>query len=212
MADVVKCIYPTGKDATAGIEIDAFLTEAYHFGNKLTDKPSEEDAAGGTGTVTEEPDTLTVEAFIGAARFEVVNAALSDGTAAGGEWPRERVRSAFEELVRLKESRQPMDVVTGLTVMTGMVITSLDITRDAETGADLSFSVSLTKAPKPPAGASATPATEQAKGVASTGRSGAAEVTEPNILAQEAQLWKNNGWASDAEYEELAAKYGRAEQ
>lgn len=26
MAKVVKCIYPTDKDATAGIEIDAFLS------------------------------------------------------------------------------------------------------------------------------------------------------------------------------------------
>ena len=75
MAKIVKCIYPTGEDATAGIEIDAFLSESYRFGNKLTDKPSEGKDTSGSGTVTEEPDELTVEAFIGATKFEVVQSA-----------------------------------------------------------------------------------------------------------------------------------------
>lgn len=196
---IVKCIYPTGEDATAGIEIDAFLSETYSFSNKITDKPSEGDTQSGTGTVTDEGDELSVEAFIGATKFEVVQSAPPSSLADADipdEYPFDRVTSAFEELKRLKETKQPMDIVTGLTTMSGMVIESLEITRDESTGADLSFTCTFKKAPVTASGA--TPATEQAQGVVNTGKSGTEQPKE-NFITKRANEWNERGMMTDSE-------------
>lgn len=199
---IVKCIYPTGEDATAGIEIDAFLSEKYSFGNKITDKPSESDKQSGAGTVTEEPDELQVEAFIGATKFEVVQSAppsgLFDLSDVPDEYPFDRVAGAFEELLRLKRTKQPMDIVAGLTTMTGMVIESLEIERDSETGADLHFSCTFKKAPVTQS--AATPATEQAAGAVNTGKSGT-ETPRENWIKQVAREDMENGLISQEEFE-----------
>lgn len=198
---IVKCIYPTGEDATAGIEIDAFLSESYRFGNSITDKPSEGDTKSGAGTVTEKPDELTVEAFVGATKFEVVQSAPPTSPADAEipeEYPFDRVTGAFEELKRLKETKQPMDIVAGLTTMTGMVITSLEIERDEHTGADLSFSCTFRKAPVTTS--SATPATEQAQGAANTGKSGTEQPRE-NFITKRANEWNERGMMTDGERE-----------
>ncbi len=205
---VVKCIYPTGEDATAGIEIDAFLTESYRFGNQITDKPSEGDTNSGAGTVTDEPDELTVDAFIGATKFEVVRSSLpSDNSDEDipDDYPFDRVASSFEELKRLKETKQPMDIVTGLTTMTGMVITEFGIIRDEESGADLAFSCTFKKAPVTASAES--PASEQAQGVASTGKSGT-EKPKPNYMTEEADRLLANGQITRSEREQLRTEGG----
>ena len=206
MAKIVKCIYPTGEDATAGIEIDAFFTEDYDFKNKLTDKPKEGDENSGAGTVTEEPDELTVEAFIGATKFEVVSASIdTDRGDFPDEYPRDRVVGAFEELKRLKETKQPMDIVTGLTTMTGMVITNLHITRDEETGADLSFTVTFQKAPVTTQ--AAVPATEGAVAPAETGKGGTEQPRE-NFITKRADEWQQDGMMTDSQREAFRANTG----
>lgn len=196
MAKVVKCIYPTDEDATAGLEIDAFLSETYRMSNKLTDKPSEGDGNSGAGTVTEEPDELSVEAFIGATKFEVVRSAPPEEFPSGDipeEYPRDRVVNGYEELKRLKETKQPMDIVTGLTTMTGMVITNVEIIRDEQSGSDLAFSCTFKKAPATTS--SETPATEQAQGAENTGKSGTEQPKE-NFITKRADEWQKNGMMS----------------
>ena len=205
MGKIIKCVYPTGEDATAGIEIDAFLSEKYSYGNKITDKPSESDEKSGAGTVTDEADELCIEAFIGATKFEVVEDATAQ---TGTEYPRGRVLSAFEELKRLKETKQPMDIVTGLTTMSGMVITRFEIERDAQTGADLQFSLTFTKAPGAASGASATPATENAMGVTNTGKSGTNEPEKTNFMTEQANQWEDNGLITSEMREKLRARKG----
>lgn len=206
--NIVKCIYPTGEDATAGIEIDAFIKESYRFANSMTDKPSEGDTASGTGTVTEEPDELEIEAFIGATKFEVVQSAppssLND-IDIPDEYPFDRVSGAYEELKRLKETKQPMDIVTGLTTMTGMVITSLEIERDESSGADLPFSCTFRKAPA--SSDTPAPATEQAQGAANTGKSGT-ETPKPNYMTEQADRWLENGMITQEQRERLRVEKG----
>lgn len=206
MAKIVKCIYPTGEDSTAGIEIDAFISEKYRFGNKITDKPAEGEEQNGTGTVTEEPDELTVEAFIGATKFEVVLSAPPSNTRSlSEEYPRDRVVSAYEELKRLKETKQPMDIVTGLTTMSGMIIESLEIDRDELTGADLSFSCTFKKAPV--ATSSAIPATESVAAPADTGKSGT-ERPKENFITKRADEWMANGMMSESQRAAFFASTG----
>lgn len=208
MSKIVKCIYPTGEDATAGIEIDAFFSEEYNYENKLTDKPSESDENSGTGTVTEEPDTLSIEAFVGATKFEVVQDAPPKSVEDidfPDEYPRDRIVSAFEELKRLTKTKQPLDIVTGLTVMTEMVITNFNVTRNSDNGADLSFKCTFRK--KPSVSAAATPATEQASGAANTGKSGT-ETPPPNVFQQQAEKRLKAGQITQEEYQELGKMHG----
>jgi hypothetical protein len=56
-----------------------------------------------------------------------------------------RVLQAYQELKKLTKSKQLINVVLGLETFTDMVITSFDISRDVETGANLPFSMEFKK-------------------------------------------------------------------
>jgi hypothetical protein len=56
-----------------------------------------------------------------------------------------RVRQAYQELKKLTKEKKLVDVVLGLETFTGMAITSFVIDRDAETGANLPFTMEFRK-------------------------------------------------------------------
>jgi hypothetical protein len=56
-----------------------------------------------------------------------------------------RVRQAYQELKKLTKAKQPLDVVLGLETFTNMAITSFSIDREAETGANLPFTMEFRK-------------------------------------------------------------------
>jgi len=68
---------------------------------------------------------------------------MSGPTASQAKNPRERIKAAYFELLRLKSERQPVDLVTGLDTYPNMVITSFDIDRNASTGMDLPFEMAF---------------------------------------------------------------------
>lgn len=137
--------YQTPAKSIGNCEIDAFLVEKFSFSNRMTNLPVEE-GSNITDHVSEEPDALSVEAFIGQAKFEAYEGKIPDDLSTLDiPDPKTRIRQAYQELLRLKRERQPVDVVTGLDTFTGMIIASFDIDRDVETGADLTFSMSFQK-------------------------------------------------------------------
>jgi len=139
---MINFTYPMGAKSIGGFEIDAFFSENYNFANRMTNLPIEEGSVV-TDHVVEEPDTIDIEAFIGCAKFET-NANPPGPDLSNVDIPDDlkgRIIKAYHELLRLKRERQPIDVVTGLTTFTDMIIVSFDIGRDAETGADLHFSM-----------------------------------------------------------------------
>ena len=137
--------YPKLAKSIGGFEIDAFVTEHYSHSNSVTDIPVEE---GGniSDHVKPDPDEIQIQAFIGKAEFVVWDGPLPESSAdVPPEDPKGRIKQAYFELLRLKEERQPVDVVTGLGTFTGMVITSFEIDREAANGNDLPFSMSFKK-------------------------------------------------------------------
>ena len=98
-----------------------------------------------------------------------------------------------------------MDIVTGLTTMTGMVITGFRVTRDSETGADLFFTVTFQKAPVTTQ--AAVPATEGAAAPAETGKGGTEQPRE-NFITKRANEWQSNGMMSDSQREAFRANTG----
>ena len=144
---MINFTYPIGAKSIGGFEIDAFLVESYNYANHLTNLTVEE-GSNISDHVIEEPDTIDIEAFIGQTKFETASPPGADidlSTVEIPDDPKSRIRQAYHELLRLKRARQPVDVVTGLDTFTDMVITSFNISRDVETGADLTFSMSFQK-------------------------------------------------------------------
>jgi len=135
--------YQIGAKSIGGFQIDAFLVEKYSFSNKPTELPVEE-GSNISDHVTDEPDTLSLEAFIGQAEFKVYDGAIpEDLSQLDIPDQKTRIRQAYHELLRMKREKQPVDVVTGLDTFTNMIITSLEIDRSVETGANLPFSMTF---------------------------------------------------------------------
>jgi len=143
---MISLTYPIGEKSIGGFQIDAYVVEAYSYENRVTNL-TVEDGSNISEHVIEEPDRLSIEAFIGATKFEAFTGTrvreISDIEMP--EDPKARIRQAHHELLRMKRSRQPLTVVTGLDALTDMVITSYNYHRDVDTGADLPFTMSFQK-------------------------------------------------------------------
>ncbi|MDR2951864.1 MAG: hypothetical protein LBU82_01335 [Treponema sp.] len=137
---------PIGDKSIGGFVIDAFLVETYNFANRLTNLTVEE-GSNISDHVVEEPDTIDLEAFIGQTKFETFTGTVETDLSKVElpDDPKSRIRQAYHELLRMKRERQPITVVTGLDTFPDMVITSLNRSRDVETGADIPFTMSFQK-------------------------------------------------------------------
>jgi hypothetical protein len=124
--------------------VDAFIAEHYQFSNAVTDIPVEE---GGNiaDHIVEEQDVISVEAFIGNTAFAVITADGNSVSNLEASDRMARVLQSYQELKRLAKKKELVNVVLGLETFTGMAITSFTIDRDAETGANLPFSMELRK-------------------------------------------------------------------
>jgi hypothetical protein len=207
----VNFTYQAGAKSIGGFEIDAFFVETYNFSNRITNLTVEE-GSNISDHVIEDPDTLDIEAFIGATKFETyegeIPADLSEVDIP--EDPKTRIRRAYHELLRLKRARQPIDVVTGLDTFTNMVIVSLNISRDVETGADLPFSMSFQKIDTVKseetqinASPSSSSASDQAGGTANVGTAGRNNLNnDDNSMKERWRQWVRMGNATPDEYQE----------
>ena len=124
--------------------VDVFMSEHYKFSNSVTDIPVEE-GSNISDNIIEDQDVITIEAFIGNTAFEVVQ--MGGVTISNLQAPDRmaRVRQAYQELKRLTKSKKLINVVLGLETFTNMTITEFNIDRDAETGANLPFSMEFKK-------------------------------------------------------------------
>ena len=124
--------------------VDAFISEHYQFSNSVTDIPVEE-GSNISDHIVEDQDVISVEAFIGNTAFEVIT--IDGDKVSNLQAPDRmaRVRQAYQELKKLSKSKQLLDVVLGLETFTDMVITSFNIDREVETGANLPFSMEFKK-------------------------------------------------------------------
>jgi hypothetical protein len=128
--------YNIPEKSIGGFVIDVFREEKYNFTADVTDIPIEE---GDTASdhVVNRPCEIRISAFIGNAEFVVFDTPQQTGD------PKERIRAAYYELLRLKNEGQPLTLVTGLASFPNMVIVSFEISRDVETGSDLPFDMTF---------------------------------------------------------------------
>jgi hypothetical protein len=136
--------YHVPKKTIGEFVVDAFIAEHYRFSNSVTDIPVEEGIAI-ADHIVEDQDVISVEAFIGNTAFEVVTADGNSVSNLRAPDRTARIQQAYQELKKLTKSKKPLDVVLGLETFTGMAITSFTIDREAETGANLPFSMEFRK-------------------------------------------------------------------
>jgi hypothetical protein len=144
MAEVRITYHPTQK-SIGTVVVDAFLSETYQFDNDVTEIPVEE-GVNVTDHVVEKPVRIQISAFIGQAEFAAYTGEIpSDLQSLNGIDKKQRIMQMYKELRKIKSDKKPVTVVMGLDTFKNMVVTSFNIGRDAETGADLSFDMSLTE-------------------------------------------------------------------
>jgi hypothetical protein len=124
--------------------VDCFMSEHYKFANSVTDVPVEEGSKV-ADNIIEEQDVINIEAFIGNAAFEVITKDGNSVSSLQAPDRMARVRQSYQELKKLTKSKELLDVVLGLEIFTDMAITSFVIDREAETGANLPFSMEFKK-------------------------------------------------------------------
>jgi hypothetical protein len=205
----ISFTYPIGEKSIGGFVIDAFLVESYNYANRLTNLTVEE-GDNISDHVIEEPDTIEIEAFIGQTVFETFEGEVETDLSKVEipDDPKSRIRQAYHELLRMKRERQPVDVVTGLDTFTDMVITSFNISRDVETGADLSFSMSFqkvktVKSEETQISASASTGGDQAAGTANMGLVGKSKIDDENSFKERWKQHTSAGHATPEEYQEV---------
>jgi hypothetical protein len=136
--------YQVPKKMIGTFVVDAFLAEHYNFSNSVTDIPVEE-GSNIADHIVEDQDVISVEAFIGNTAFEVVT---TDGNSVSNLQVPDRMAriiQAYQELKKLVKAKKTYAVVLGLETFTGMAITTFTIDREAETGANLPFSMEFKK-------------------------------------------------------------------
>lgn len=118
------------------IEVDCTISEQHSGEMEVTDHPVES-GTNITDHVRRKPETLTVEGIV----TDTPILSESERNAAGPVRKGEATRSkaAFLALRALRDSGQPVTVVTPLNTYDSMVMTSLVFPRDAETGEAIKF-------------------------------------------------------------------------
>jgi len=208
--------YPKLVKSIGGFEIDAFVTEHFSHSNKITEIPVEEGSVV-SDHVTPAADEVQIKAFIGNTEFAVLEGDLPESNEdITPEDPQARIIQKYQELLRLKEDRQPVDLVTGLGTFTNMVIATFDIDRDVSTGKNLPFDMSFKKVKVVKsetttinASSSAVGGGDQAGGTANGGlTAGNKPVQRPNIMQQQWQKKVEDGFATKDEYLEACQIHG----
>jgi hypothetical protein len=186
----ISFAYQIPPKSIGGFVIDCFLNEHYSFSNSVTEIPLE-DGSVISDHVRENADEIQIKAFIGNTEFIALDSQGSMPDTAPGD-PMERIRAAYQELLRLKRERQPVDVVLGLDTFHDMVIATFDIEREAATGKNLPFDmtlkhIKLVKSEKTAINASTAPAGDQ---TASTANMGPAATTK----VEDNSNWSREEW------------------
>lgn len=202
-------VYKTPTKSIGGITVDAFISENYQFNNTVSEIPIE-DGATITDNIIESPDEISIEGFFGRYEFES-NSSMNDTQLS--QLTRKvpdtmkRVKYYYQELLRLKQAREPITLVTGLDTFENMIIISLSIPRDVQTGADLNFSMTLKKLPiihseTVKISVSNAPQTSAVDAIQSTAETGvqAKKEAQDDIIKQTRKEWVKNGMMSEEDY------------
>jgi hypothetical protein len=200
--------YQVPKKMIGTFIVDAFLAEHYQFSNSVTDIPVEE-GSNINDHIVEDQDVISVEAFIGNTAFEVITA---DGNSVSNLQAPDRmarVQQAYQELKKLTKAKKALDVVLGLETFTNMAITIFNIDREAETGANLPFTMEFRKlkivhsdtAKINASGKETGPSSDQTGGTTNAGTSGTEQPQDSVAKEEWRRQIRAGGPATPADYQ-----------
>ena len=119
------------KDSAIEISLDASISEGHSYSSRVSQFPVE-DGSTISDNIINDPAGLEIVGFVTntpVVLFIQNIANIVDDTTGG-----DRVKTAFEALLALRESKEPFTIVTGLKTYENMVFTSLSFPRDKSTG------------------------------------------------------------------------------
>ena len=114
-----------------GVVLDATLTEDHEYNSRVTNYPVE-DGRIISDHIINEPETVQITGVV----TDTPLAILSSFN---------RSINAFNRLIQIHTNRERVTVVTGIKVYTNMVMTSLQVPRNVQTGQSLTFVIQLQK-------------------------------------------------------------------
>lgn len=116
------------------LELDCSISETHTYNSEISAYPVE-DGSVITDHIRNLPERLSISGFI--TNNPVVQVQSSDIT--GEETVGNFVNLAFEEIQKIRNNREPVDIVTGLKVYSNMALESLTIPRSASIGDTFRF-------------------------------------------------------------------------
>lgn len=119
------------RTSIAGIVLDAVLTEDHTYNSRVTNYPIEKGLII-SDHIINEPDVLHITGVISDTPINVLA-------------PFNNSINAFNQLVQIHNRRERITVVTGIKVYTDMVITSLNVPRNIQSGQSLTFVLDMQK-------------------------------------------------------------------
>jgi len=117
-----------------GIKIDAMVEEVYNHTAVVTKYPIEEGAQI-SDHVVDDPDSINLTGKIAPVSIYALDLPSYSTT---------RIYDTHLKLLKLKEAKEPITIVTGLKSYKNMVIESYTVSRTKDTGGSLSFAMNLT--------------------------------------------------------------------
>lgn len=115
----------------AGVVLDAVLTEDHVYNSRVTNYPVE-DGRIISDHIINEPDTLQITGVVSDTPLSFLA-------------PFNRSVNAFQRLVEIHNRREFITVVTGIKVYDNMVLTSLQVPRNVNSGQSLTFTMDFQK-------------------------------------------------------------------
>lgn len=119
------------RTAVASVVLDAVLSEEHVYNSRVTNYPIE-NGQDISDHIINEPDTLQITGVVSDTPLSFLA-------------PFNRSVNAFNSLIEIHNRRERITVVTGIKVYTNMVITSLQVPRNVQSGQSLTFVIDLQK-------------------------------------------------------------------
>lgn len=147
------------------IQFDASISERYSRQKEITAHPVE-DGADVTDHQRTRPTSIEIHGWVSDTPIIFLASLRAQPSVSGGD-PRTRAADAWRELNRIMDAEQSVKVITELGEFDNMALSSIDVSRDKDTGRILDARISLTEIivattetvalpqPAPPAGSSA---------------------------------------------------------
>lgn len=119
------------KSKIGNVFLDATLSETHETTSTVTSFPVE-DGSFISDYVINNPETLVISGLVTDTPLNILSGF-------------NRSITSYNELLRLQNNKQLVTVVTGIKVYTNMIMTSISVPRDAQTGRSLTFNINFQK-------------------------------------------------------------------